>query len=443
MTIKTKSIVGTMAYLTGVKKPVWEKMYPGDFPKLYDELNSNNDARTIRYLCKLRTALMLNYLKTDEKIKFEFRNIDTIDWFDSENIKWLQENGINIILTNKRVRDYYVHINSLIAANISRCNDLFPDWVDWECIKNLFVFPKYHKEDASKVEYEKYRNFLNDYPFQVYIYWQPLDCGYLFDTDEKIFKILYQMNDKKFEDKGKTTDASEETKENIYDFINNSTKIDIVVDCENSNVYKLYGMLKGLNSEELSKIHKIILFDDVNTNNVWSYLEKHIEIPVEHITVERVVKHKSLVDVRLTSGICKEFYKYDVTSFILLSSDSDYWALIQSIPEINFLLVVETEKCGQAIKDALKLEGIYYCYLDDFSTANIDELKRSVLLGKLKEYIQDGIIGKNGKELTKEIFLYSGINADASEINNFYEKYVKTLYLCIDVSGNFSISIKT
>ena len=43
----------------------------------------------------------------------------------------------------------------------------------------------------------------------------------------------------------------------IYEFIRESMRVVIVVDCENSDVYKLYGVLKNLNSEQMSKIEKL------------------------------------------------------------------------------------------------------------------------------------------------------------------------------------------
>lgn len=440
MTVLTKDIVSTMAYLTGVKREFWLNMYGEETTKKMENLDNNDAARTIRYLSKLRTALSQNFLNTDNAIRFEMKSVTNMDWFNAEDIKWLQKKGISVVLVNKRARDYYVHWNELICRNISSCKNLFPDWVEWEYIKELFIFPKYNNEAKSRQEYEKYKGHINDYPCQVYINWEPRECGYLFGSDMKFLKILYDMHEKKFNDASKVTDASEDTKENIYDFINRANKVDLVVDCENSDAYKLYAMIKNLEPEELEKIHKIILYDDVNTRCCWDFLERHTSIPVEHVEVERVVGHKSLVDVRLTTGICREHYQENVDSFILLSSDSDYWALIQSMPEINFLVVVEWEKCSPAIKEALSSEGIYYCYLDDFSTGSIDEFKRTVLLSKLREYIPNDILGKNGRELAKEIFYLCGIEkADSSEINNFYEKYIKTLKLTFDSEGNFTI----
>ncbi len=41
--------------------------------------------------------------------------------------------------------------------------------------------------------------------------------------------------------------------------------------------------------------------------------------------IERVKENKSLVDIRLTTGTCREFFQNDTDSCILASSDSDYW----------------------------------------------------------------------------------------------------------------------
>lgn len=78
-------------------------------------------------------------------------------------------------------------------------------------------------------------------------------------------------------------------------------------------------MLKNLNNNEVMKTSKIMLFDDIHTTDGWDYLEKVISIPAEHIEVERIHDHKSLVDMRVMAGVFKEFYTHSVTSFILLS----------------------------------------------------------------------------------------------------------------------------
>lgn len=200
-------------------------------------------------------------------------------------------------------------------------------------------------------------------------------------------------------------------------------------------------MLTNLNRDEVLKISKIILFDDVHTTDGWDYLEKLISIPVEHIEVERIQDHKSLVDMRVMAGVFREFYTHDVTSFILLSSDSDYWALVSSLPEADFLVMVEWNKCGQAIKDALEHEGIFWCSLDDFSTGKIEDLKRAVLLAELKKYLPD-LMSYNGKDLIRKLYADTRIEADETEMMNFYNKYIKTISFQADADGNFSLLLK-
>ena len=81
----------------------------------------------------------------------------------------------------------------------------------------------------------------------------------------------------------KITDAGSITKAGIYDFLNRSQRTAIVVDCENSDPYKLYAMLNNLDANALlSKIVKIILFDDIHTSTAWKLLDSFTEIPVQH-----------------------------------------------------------------------------------------------------------------------------------------------------------------
>lgn len=91
----------------------------------------------------------------------------------------------------------------------------------------------------------------------MYIHWRPDGRGNLLNSDGRILKTIYRQHGDYFNDGSKYRDAVEDTKENIYEFIRESMRVVIVVDCENSDVYKLYGVLKNLNSEQMSKIEKL------------------------------------------------------------------------------------------------------------------------------------------------------------------------------------------
>lgn len=142
----------------------------------------------------------------------------------------------------------------------------------------------------------------------------------------------------------------------------------------------------------------------------------------------------------MTACIVKDFYNNNITSFILVSSDSDFYGLIESLPEANFLVMYEYDKCGFAIKDALTQHGIYYCAIDDFCSAATEDLKRSVLFSELETHFPT-LLDEEPMELTKKIYEETRITATKKEMENFCTRYVKTLKLKI-VDGKFEIEIQ-
>lgn len=440
MTVDTKEIVTTIGYMIGVKKNILEQCFGEEYHELLQTLYVNKETSIIRYLCKLRTTLMQKFKKTDDEMRFNLKHLNSMDFYDQDNIKQLEKWGFEIIKPNYRSEKYMLDLAGLISANIDNCFELFPDWVNWNYIKDLFVIPQYTKKGVLKSEFNIYMKNIEYYPFQMYIHWKPEDHGSILYTDGKFLGIIYRQHNDIFTDFTKYKDAHSETKNNIYDFIDRSYKTAIAVDCENSDVYKLYSVLKNLNQDELSKIEKIVLYDDYHTTSGWDWLEKFTKIPIEHIEVNRVTDQKSLVDIKMTAGVCTDYYENNITSFILVSSDSDYWGLISTLTKAEFLVMYEHSKCGQAIKRALSEHNIYYCSIDDFCSGNIEELKKAVLFSCLEKYLPE-IISLNGKELVRKIYEEARISASEKEMENFYDRYIKTLRLRVDNDGNFTVEI--
>ena len=99
--------------------------------------------------------------------------------------------------------------------------------------------------------------------------------------------------------------------------------------------YALCAAIRNLEEEMLNKIEKIVLYDDVHAASAWDILERYVRIPIEYIKIERLKDNKSLADIKLTAGTCREYYKNQVDSFVLVSSDSDYWGLIESMSRMR------------------------------------------------------------------------------------------------------------
>ncbi|MBO4865568.1 MAG: NYN domain-containing protein [Ruminococcus sp.] len=440
MAVDTKEVVTTISYLIGVRKDILELNF-AECKSTLDKLYADRDATVIRYLCKLRTALLQHFKKTDTAMRYDLKNLTSIEWYDKDNIRQLEKWGIPIIQANYRSEKYMHDFTRLINENIDKCSHLFYDWIIWEYIRDLFYIPKYQKAGVLKEEFDKYMKNIQHYPFQMYIHWKPADVGNIIYTDRKFLKLIYEMHGDVFTDYTKYRDADDETRNNIYGFIDSSDKTAIAVDCENSNPFKLYSVLKGLNQDELSKIEKITLYDDPNTTAGWDWLSKFTMIPVEHIEIERVSDRKSLVDVRMTASVVTDFYRDGITSFIIVSSDSDFWGLIKSLPDAQFLVMYEYEKIGSAIQSALTQHGIYYCAIDDFCSAATEDMKRAVLFAELEKHFPT-ICGENPLELTHKIYEATRVTATKKEMENFCTRYVKTLRLKLNSEGKFVIEIQ-
>lgn len=442
-----KKISAILAFLIGIDKFTLDNHFDNECDILFE----NENALKIRYLNRIRTTLFLHYKYISKEIQYNMKNINTIDYFNYDEITWLMEHDIKVMQSNCSADKYLYKIGILINEHINDCKNLFPEWVKWEYIKDLFIIPKTLGGEAIaqrylKEEGAKFQNNLNNYPFQMYIHWNQGEYGNILMNDKKLLNILYQLHNDVFDDDSKIYDANDGIKQNIYNFIDNSDSSIIVVDCENADVYKLYSVLKGLNPNELSKISKIILYDDKNTTFAWKLLKQFTDIETEHINVERVTYAKSLVDIKLTAGVCKEFYENHVDSFILFSSDSDFWGLISSLPTANFLVMIESSKCGENIKETLRENRIYYCSVDDFSTFNISQIYNAALKDALQKELDKFNITGIWNELNSRLFidqLYKKcrINATENERQNFIDKYIKTIKFKINEEGNFYLSL--
>ena len=433
-----KNIAFTVAYLIGVDSNFLTRDYP-ECNDLYTELYNNKQATTIRYLCRLRTALLRNFKRTDEEMRYNLKNLNSLDWYEEEEIKTLEKWGLQIIQANSRSEVYLTLFCKLIDENIDSCKKLMPDWVDWSYIRELFVVPKYTSKNVMKSEFEKFRGNMVLYPYSMYVYWQPFDCKGMLLDDKLFLKSLYSLHNDDFSDKSKYIEVSSVTTKDINNYIQNGNRVVIAVDCENTDVYKLYSFVKSLDKNIASKIEKIILYDDENTVETWKMLSEHIGIPTEYTVVERILEAKSLVDIKMTTGICQSHFKDGIDSFILVSSDSDYWGMISSLPDANFMVVYESSKVSPTTIDTLSKHSILSCSLDDFYSGDVSTLKEDILVKSANKLL--GNIHLNCKELVNEVYTFSHINATTEEKNAFYDKFTKKLKMSIDSEGNFSVSI--
>lgn len=439
----TYELVSKVAYLIGVPKRIFENEHEAPQLEIYEQLDKDKTARIVRNLCVVRTSIERNFKHINDKMRMEYKTILSMpEYVPSDSLNQLTADGINFIKkSSTKLAHHIIEINRLISDRINNCKPLFPLWINWQYIKDIFIMPNGLTEEGTKLAADLYYSNLSYYPYQVYINWIPVDEGNVLYNDKKFATLLYQWHNDYFGEMSKVSDAGTYVKSNIYDYIEDSDKVVVVVDCENSDPYKLVATLKNLNSDYTQKIASIILFDDVHTASAWRILEEFTKIPVEHMMIERVKQSKSLVDIMLTARACQEHYTNNVDSFIIVSSDSDYWGLIQSLPYARFLVMIEREKCGPDMKAALVSSGIFFCYIDDFYSANAEEIKHSALFREMYRYI-DNHVQLNVNEMFSEALRATRIDMADAEKKQFFHRYIRSMQMSISDDGDVVIEFK-
>ncbi len=443
MFIKSKEIVSKVGYLVGVPRQFFEdgKL----LLEVYDSLEAEQDARIVRNLCHIYTMLNRHFSKIQGEMKTNVKNLDTIEETE-DAIKVLQEADVDIINANFTVNKYRPMISREIRKRIIACAKFFPDWVMWEYIEKLFQFPVVEQDKLQCKICQQFVATMDRYPFGMYLKWNFSieDYGNILCNDEKFLNRLYQQNKTDFSDVSKVRQENKFTQQNIERFLAQSQKTVALVDCENCNPLKFYALLQSLSPEALPKIQKIILFDDVNASSIWRLIDRYTDATIDHCMTERVLGVKSVVDANLIVRCCQEHYVGQADSFLLFSSDSDYWALIRNLTTARFFVMFEHEKTSNAMLDHLKENDVPYCFIDRFYHSEASKkLREDVVSLECDNYVKQHALtyGLNLNTMLSNVLASTCISMSEQEQKAFKERLFKSLSLKMDDNGVVSISI--
>lgn len=435
-------IISTVAYLIGVKKEIFESEHEPPQLDIFQKLETDRCARRIRHMCILRTAFMKNWSKIALEFRDSYKNISSLpELIPGDSVSQLSSDGVDIYRGRADINAYMLTLNQKISDNINNCKNLFPEWVSWEYIRDLFLVPNGFKPAGIRASWQEYNSDWSKFPYQCYVNWKGKFAGNILYADNKFVVLLYDANEDRFGDMSLVKDVGNIALQDIGDFFDEARRAILVVDCENSDPIRLAAALSALPHDAVSKIQKIFLFDSEYTTASWEVVSKDWSIlstvgsyEVEHTIVPRLNSHKSQVDMTLATVTCKEVYGNQIDSVVLVSSDSDYWALIRNLTDARFFVMVEKIKCGNNIREALDSHGIKYCYLDDFCTAGTYNIK----ITALKKYIQrefDEKININVKTLLEEAIQATWVKMKPDEKKSFYTKYLSKLSVEVAEDG--------
>lgn len=442
----TYEIVSKVGYLLGVPKRIFDQPYSPLQTEMLARMEKDKNARIVRNLCQIRTQIVRNYKAIhDTARRMELRSILNMpEYVSQESIRQLTEDGIRFYKPSHTPNQTVAEINHILSDRINNCKSIFPDWLKWEYIRNLFVLPAWITEAGAKAAAHQYYKHRDQLPYQVLLNWDPIEGeGNLLASDLRFVRRLYEANNDYFTEDSRVCDAGSLVKGSIYEFLEESRATVFMVDCENSDPYKLCATLRGLaaDGDVGQRVSKLILIDDEHSASAWPMLEQYIPVPVEHVLVPRLKKDKSLVDHTLISRSCQEFYENRVDSIVIVASDSDYWALVNTMPQIRFLFLVERDSFGADMKAALSTSGIHYAYMDDFYQGYSEEIKRSALRSVISEHLKQAL-RLNLYDLLEEAQAKARLTLTPQERQRFYEQYLRNIQLELNEDGQLSLSLK-
>ncbi len=439
----TYRLVSLMMYLIGVEEKHFHTFTPA-LTEEYQKYNSDSRARIIRNLCRVRTALEQNFGRIREAFLYDLKNLSTLpDYIPVQAVTELAQDGVSLQKSRPDIIQYIIAINREISNRITGIRTLFPDWIKWDYIQSLFLMPNGFRPEGVKAAGSFYNTNRSRYPYQCYMNWDSEGHGSMFYSDRKFVTALYERHEDQFEDMSLVTDAGDVLLADLNEFIRNHERILMVVDCENSDPIKLAAAMMNLPISQKEKIHRIVLFDSEYTSPIWNTLCNTgitKSYPTEHVVVGRLYEHKSLVDMTLAIETCRGVYQENVDSVILVSSDSDYWALIQALPDVDFLVMLEKMKSGKTITSALEGKGYCYCYIDDFCTGTAYAMKTQTIISLLQEQL-DSIVDFNIREMLDDVVSASWLEISEKEKQNFYDKHLKAMRLKLENDGSARLLI--
>ena len=171
----TYSIVSKVAYLIGVPKRIFENQHEPPQLEIFQQLENDKNARIIRHLCIIRTAIERNFKYINDKMRTEYKTILSLPQFvPADSISQLSADNVNFIRKwNTKLPAHIIEINRIISDRINNCKHLFPLWLNWKYIRELFIMPNGLCEKGTQEAAAVYYEHILLYPYQMYIHWSP------------------------------------------------------------------------------------------------------------------------------------------------------------------------------------------------------------------------------------------------------------------------------
>lgn len=393
----------TIFYLAGAKESELENVFSDceEYGRTLEKLKENEKVQKIRELCKLRNACLFEHQSIDNFVLSITTPFEKQEAFKDVNFDYLYRNGWRRNTSNSK--ELFVSANEEIAKNIETIKSLFPTWLDSTYIKSLFVVKGLGgkpKESAKKVSgiFGNYFSHLHVKKLRVFINFEnKMSNAEKYYFNDKLFlEELYKSYGRKF-------DFLSYVKKNMYEkskietFLDGADNINVYVDCENVENDNVLSVINSIITNGMKeKINKIVLVSDELATAAWEYLKSFCSVKlgmdnIEFILVERTANMKSQVDNEIELSMLEAFYEDKIKNFILVSSDSDYKAILKRLKNKDASIFFCIEKKEQKVSDRYVEELVEsnesFCSIDDFNKDVCFDFWKFVFKNDFQKYV--------------------------------------------------------
>lgn len=416
-----------VSYLLGVEENVLKRDYEEDFEESnnLEKFSTYKDAQKLRCLSRARmSVLRYNHLYGNNKdlrkitgqylekeLAFlETQGIDLVNYFSSLSeidyfnkiTEFINEISYNVLrglgipraeiinevfnfpfLETNRFKSFLKSIktlscpNGMIFYNAVRIKQSLP--YSLLSNKNLY-FSAYSMQNKR---YDGRLDLENGYDWETEVIEEskPINkfVQVLQDTTSGVVANVKKITENKYVNSIPLVDR------NLLKFVEKE-ETEIFVDCDNSDFFKFVNFLRVL--EGYDNITGVKLIVDLKSNFLWKVFNQLYNgtIPISIIQVKRIKENKSVADVVLTKEICESFYTRKLRQAIIVSSDSDFFGLITSLPEMSFCIAYTDGQVNDEYLGYLEDNKITVYNLIDLESEEVLDYYKDVCIEYLLAY---------------------------------------------------------
>lgn len=110
-------------------------------------------------------------------------------------------------------------------------------------------------------------------------------------------------------------------------------------------------------------------------------------------------------------------------------------SLLEDLKGANLFFMMEHGKDSKDFKNTLYEKGVPFFYMDEFYSANIEDMKREAVVSEIRKYISEKV-NINLHTIFSEAVKSSKVQMGTAEKEQLFERYFKNIQASVSVKGD-------